>query len=975
MINTIPQDKLVHIANQTGNLVEVVNEGIIWADTFLSNENRAETKYDVKKYRRTLKKIKAVVDKKPAIALFGASQVGKSYMANNLLYNRDNKLMIYNHRGNDKGEHNFDWKLIDYLQNINPVGEQNEATGVVTRFTATSETDEKRLPVKIKVFSPMDIITIICDTYFQEFQEQDKKESPKEEKVQEHINTIKNCINKNSFQNVLTDDDVYEIKEYIEKHFSKKAENLLLDLKNIGYWDILADNISYINENDWAKVFSILWNFHVELDELVTANIKTLSSISFEKTVWIGFGGVVRSDKSIVDVATVKKFFDNEETIKVQTEDYSIKNIDAAKFSIVTLEVILSVDKGTVDNRPFINNIDIVDFPGARSRGGIHNLNNESLLMMLLRGKIAYLFNHYSSNYKTNTLSVCMRTAQTDTTTVPSLINSWIEDNLGITPTERATNVSSPPPPLFIIFTWWNTQLGFEATSGAPEPITRLTKQFETRFEEEIMGKGNAYNWNTNWIERSGQMQRFSNFYLLRDFARSKDFFKQNRDNNDQFLNEIDNDYFINDASQKYYDNYKNDFIKYHNKENKFFENPEEAFTEASTPNKDGSEYIIKNLIPVSSNKVSVPIYLNVLNDAVTKLNTELNKHYHSNDSEERLRKSAQDATTIQLKMDIVFGLEAYYFGSFIEHLTLTESEIVTFYHDLLVNRVMVEKKDTSAYVLIRSRNTDLDANKTFDENLTVLMNNYSFSSLEETKKHFQESENIDLKELFYGGKSNLKENSLVLAEAAREYWFDTKLNPDKFQLFIDKGLEKGMLIKLFDNLRVSYDKKVKMTNRVATQIRHFVDVEKRIDRAEDMVAHITAGLINEFVTSFGWSFYSDEDKTKLREAEKNSHLRLSIPNDQELFQALERINEPHNERMSVEYLLDYMNDLASNLNKIPIDTKAIEHVPMIKNYKRWSELMKLSFIANNDIPTYNIEANKKLGTILERIKEYHFAI
>lgn len=959
-MNTIPQDKLTHIANQTGNLVDTVNDGIVWANTFLENENKVETKYDVKKYRRTLKKIKAVVDQKPVLALFGASQVGKSYMANNLLYDENNKLEVFNHVDNI---------TIDFIKEINPEGNQNEATGAITRFTSDIETDTSKYPVQVKIFSVKDIICILCDTYFYDYQ--DNKEIPKVANLQELTQEASKYTNRETNQSFFDDDDIFEIQEYLAKYFFDKA--LVIGLNDTDFWNTLADQIHHIEPSNWVNVMGVLWNNHPEINDIFRTAINSLSTLAFNTNVRVGFDALKRSDKkAIIDVATLNKFFEDSNSIAVQMPDKQIKNIAAGKLAFLTCEVVLSISEKSVQNRPFINQIDIIDFPGARTRPEIQDFSQKSLLEMLLRGKVSYLFNHYSANYKSNILSVCMRTAQTNVTSVPRLINQWIEDNLGHSPKERAKNITSTPSPLFVIFTWWNTQLLFIPESDSPDPTDRIEKLFETRYKEEIQG---GYKWHQEWVEENGAIKKFSNFYLLRDFVRSKEIFKQHRNDEGIFVNEQEETPFPEKAKEKFYDDYKNKFVEYHNSKNLFFENPETAFLEASKPNQDGSEYIIKNLIPVSSNKVSVPIYLNVLNDAVAKLNNELGKHYHSSDSEERLRKSARDATSIQLKMDIVFGLEAYYFGSFIEHLTLTESEIVTFYHDLLVNRIMVEKKDTSAYVLLRISNKGLNPDKDFDKNLTILMNNYHFGSLEETKKHFEEGENIDLKELFYGGTSNLKENSTVLAEAAREYWFETKLNPDNFQVFIDKGLEKEMLVKLFDNLKVSYDKKVKMTNRVASQIRHFVDVEKKIDKAEDMVAHITAGLINEFVTSFGWSFYSDDEKRKLKEAEKNSNLRLSIPNDAELFHSLERINEPHNERMSVEYLLDYMNDLASNLNKIPIDEKAIEHVPMIKNYKRWSELMKISFIANNDIPTYNIEANKKLGVILEKIKEYNFKL
>jgi len=379
-------------------------------------------------------------------------------------------------------------------------------------------------------------------------------------------------------------------------------------------------------------------------------------------------------------------------------------------------------------------------------------------------------------------------------------------------------------------------------------------------------------------------------------------------------------------------------------------------------------------LIPVSDNNISVPIYINYLNDAVSEAKTHLQKHYHSDQADEQIRKSAKEGSDLQLKMDIVFGMDAYYFGNFIEHLTITESEILKFYHDLLQSEKLVKKKNTNAYILLRLQNPDISPDLSYAENVEVLRVNYNKQTAEETEEHFREKEKIDLNELFFGDMYNLLDNSIILAEEAKQYWYANKLNVDNFSFFIDKGFEKSLLTGLFETLQTSFDKH-KMTRMIAEEIRGYVDVQKRIEKAEDMIAHITAGIINEYVNTFGWAYYSEAEKQKMYATNTANNLNLKFPATEEKFHTIQKVSDGESSEMTLEKLIEYMDNLNENLSKNPVDKDIIKYVPMVKNYQKWSELMKIAFIANCDIPTYNMEANKVLSELLDRIRKFNFSI
>jgi hypothetical protein len=432
--------------------------------------------------------------------------------------------------------------------------------------------------------------------------------------------------------------------------------------------------------------------------------------------------------------------------------------------------------------------------------------------------------------------------------------------------------------------------------------------------------------------------------------------------------------FFTDEQQQKYHKDYYEKFMEFHRGKEGLFENPEASFLEASIPGKDGSGLIIQNLVPISSNTYSVPIYVNVLNEALKNVKEELKKHHQSDSADEQIKKAAEDGSDIQARMNSVFGLDTYYFGSFIEHLTISENEIVGFYHDLVRSEKLVRKKDLNKYILFRANSPRLSPDKTFEENIQVLQEDYNKTSPEDAQKYFTEKEGLDLQELFYGDLHNLQNNSQILADEARDYWVNTKLKLDRFSFFIEKGFDKGLLTKLFDNMRTSFEK-LKITKQIAHEIREFVDGPKKIEEAEDMIAHITAGKINEFITSMGWTYYSPTEKAKIRETQKSNSLNLRIPNDQDVFQSLAKIVDEDSPAMSLEKLMDFMENLSEKLNEKPLDVATLQYTPMVKNYQRWSELMRISFVANCDIPTYNVDANQKLGSILDKLKDFSFSL
>jgi len=955
-MSNLPQQRLQTIADSTSDLVKTINESVDWVDTYLQGQTNETVSYELKRHRRTLNKVKAAVIQKPTIALFGASQAGKSYLVKNILSDDKNQLLIPDHR-NDNVTTNF-------IQEINPEGGGSEATSLVTRFTFSENTDPLLPPVKIRFLNAKDIILIVLDSYFSDFKKRKINSEMSRTDTEVFLKGLPDFYQTSS-QYYLTEDDVYDIEEYLRVSFESAQKTRFGALRDASYWKTIADNIHKIGPDNWTKLFSIIWGNSPELDKLCTLLLSELKKLDFPLELYAEFDAVLRTNGAILNVAILSRLFLNNDHVMVNLVDKSggKSQINASSLCALSSEVIFNISEESVERNPFIKEIDILDFPGARSRleqDENDQLTDIQLTNMLLRGKVAYLFNSYSFRYEINNLFICTNNRQSNVNGLSELINNWIEYNIGNTITERTATLSNfNTPPLFIIFTFWNTQMEYDQDN---DPKGDLNHKWELRFEKLFKGeiKG-TFKWPDEWTNKG----RFSNYFLLRDFKYSKDVF------NDFESHGVETS--LRNERADYYSQLRLSF-ETSPLTKSFFPNPDLVWENTSVAGKDGSQYIIRHIGNITTNQIRTNRYIQIIENSHQKVRELLNKHYHSDDADNKIIKAAREAAEIHAVMNKIFGRDAFQFGNFIEHFTLKEKDIFESNYEKLRHLEMVEAPALKEYQLYRESSPGLSSEKSFEENLEVLKRDYKRESLADTKEYFEKFLDIDLNELFKGGVHNLKSNSEVLAENARDYWFANVLEVKNFSDIINLGLKEELVSELLEKMKLSFNR-YQITRIIAENIRTHVDTLIPVPEAEGMIAHITAGIINEFVTSCGWSFYPPDEKQKIRQTNDINQLGLILPQDEEIFDAMDKLNEGVPGRQSLEQLLEYMANLNEHLNKVPPDMEVIKIIPMVKNYRLWREKMKACFIANCDIPTYNVEANKQLGLILNRISLFDFSL
>lgn len=950
-MKSFDNERLNAIRESCNGIISELDIGIEWAEHHIGKQEQTSIVESLKRGRRKLRKIDSLLLKKPAIAFFGASQVGKSYLVKNLLCDPGGKLWLRDHRATQS--------RVNFLKEINPDGGGSESTSVVTRFSVGNQMTSEQLPVKIQLLTPKDLVIILCDSYFSDFAR--RRPIPRIAELGSVLSRIREATTEFE-QIVLREDDIFEIREYLEEQFSNQSD-YWANLIEVKYWNELTANIDKVPAKNWSSVLGILWNDNPSLTALFDQLIEELARLDFARGLQADFDIADKNKGAILNVSSLKKFWKREkEQYWVQKPDQSMLQVNAGIICALAAEIEFQIEEETLRNRAdLIENNDILDFPGARSRLKMTEesgkMSEELLAQMLLRGKVSYLFNKYSSNYEVSNLCVCSSaTRQPDGRSVPSLIQRWIDHNVGSTVEGRSKVLTdSLVPPLFVIFTFWNERLHHNSETQSEDFSEKLETTFRTRFEEDLKSDSN---WAEQWkLNELGERIPFQNFFLLRDFIYSDNVFERQSDHTEgnPLPNQIK-------SLQKFQDLFKSSpLVK------EFFKDPSKAWNASSTPGNDGSQWILDQLRQSANNWLRTLRYVDIIESVRKSTLEQLDRHFHSSDADQKIRRACENYGEISIVMDIIFDNGKAYssnFGSFLESLCIGHHELYSHFHNLLRKSTSPkEQTGAQAYVLLRARNPELNPNRSFDANLGVLCKNYDLPSQETTLAYF-ESLGINLHRLFFLHHSGLDNQSDILAEEARDYWFHQKLQADHFISLQEKGFSINQLEFLFSNLKLGFEV-LNVSSHIAKSIRHYVDRYYPIAVAEEMVAHIAADSINNYVTSMGWLFFSDEKKEQVRRViERAPFIQLEIP--------------PNNERRSHPKLED-SGELFGTIRRLYANSKQkdeipgdiLAKIPMLNNLKTWNHQLKIAFIANCEIPTYDVEANRRLGELLVRLRTY----
>ena len=208
----------------------------------VGQEQRALNR-EFRRFATAARKLEQAVARPMCVGVFGPSQAGKSYLVSVLARPGEKPLIA-----------DFDGEGKDFIAEINPEGGK-EFTGLVTRFSLTRQAHPKGFPVCLRLLSEADVIKIIANTFFLDG-DLSEEAVPSPEDIEAALRAARAAAGGDVPG--LGEDEVYDIQEYVEKHFRGSEQARALQ----PFWEEAAQLAPRLQPEGRGALLAILWGGH-----------------------------------------------------------------------------------------------------------------------------------------------------------------------------------------------------------------------------------------------------------------------------------------------------------------------------------------------------------------------------------------------------------------------------------------------------------------------------------------------------------------------------------------------------------------------------------------------------------------------------------------------------------------------------------------------------------------------------------------
>lgn len=930
--------------NDIDKHIQIVQDSLKWANEFHKESFPSEP---FKDYRRKLKRIQAALTGNCSIAAYGESQVGKSYLISSLLSSASLPFVIEN-----------EGRKYSFIDQINPSGGNNakiESTGIITRFTIRHEKPaQNQNRIKVINLSVVDIILMLTDAYYN-----DIKINPDTvmlyDAINEELDSMSHLWSNTSIKHsVIGEDDIKDINDYIKDVIGSPA----VAICQSKFCKVIAPVIQYVPCDKWVDIFSLLWNKNSQLSLLFTTLINAYKKIDFQQIVYIPFDAVLRDKGTLLKIEWLDSVCGkkpNTDTDEIYTDIYAqdgrllASAFSKGELSALIAELTFELPETLAEERKFLRKMDLLDFPGARSRETVQEEQIEEILPRLLRrGKVAYLFNKYSRSLQISSVLFCHHNDQKGASTIGETLKEWIDNNIGQTPAERTKMLQNTEgiAPLFFIATKFNIDMK-RTKNDTPDTKDQLRShwnRFDTVYPEIIKPS----HWLDEFsISSDNETKPFRNFYPLRDFYWSKDNllfdgYSDGADKSPETAVHIDSDYpgYLDDLKESFINNA---FVRKH------FDNPSAAWDGVATINNDGSKNIIKNLDEISG--VLENARYKKYNEQVIAIKEEMVKNltvfYEPEDIEAKNKKVRIIAGDIRRALMETIASNPVAFGRMIDNLMVKPEAIRNIAYDIIVCHTDTPK-DFSAQNFYRAV-AGIDINAPYEENVKRLLDYCVLDTENELREYFK-SKGFELEDVISKETQTLSTIGDVITKHIIDYWIEylNKKALDLTAILPHADEVVFMLINLFNKLNVR--------QQLSEKISRYTEIFD-LNEQPNAIGDYASLTLNNFISTVGRNYMSDNEVSSIKAKAEGCNLTVDL--------SPINWNKTRN-RQSLIDTLKIFDESAAIINQGRIDINVLRSLPFWNNYQRWENLVIIGLIYSSDISRCDPAANNKIKALIE---------
>jgi len=635
------------VARRAAEVAEVARDGARWLEanrTRLKEDPTALTR-DFRRFGRRAARLCAAADRPMCVAVFGASQAGKSYLVSSLATRPGQPLVAAYGR-----------KRLNFLQDLNPQGGK-ESTGLVSRFTVRGVVAPAEAPVPVRLMSQTDIVKILANAFLEDFRIRDSR-PPEPAAVAALFAELAQQAG-GAAQGGLAVDDIEELREYFDLHFGGHP---MLQALGPAYWAHAADVIPRLPPELRAEAYAPLWNGTAAFTRVARQLTAALAALGFPDTAFCGLDALMPRETSVLDADMVFGLGDAVHgTLRVVSAAGRSAVIGRPVVAALIAEITVPLTERPWD---FFEHTDLLDFPGARTREEITEpegfLAQEGRLgRVFLRGKVAYLFQRYNAEQEIAAMLLCVGPSNQDVQTLPNMIDGWIGQTIGATPEARARQQNS----LFLVLTKFDGEFedkaGEDVASGQ-----RWTARIQASLLE-FFGKSHA--WPRAWTPG----RAFDNTFWLRSTAIG---FAAVMDYADGVETGIAPRAAA-DVLRRRTAYLGNDLIRAH------FADPAQAWDAALSPGDGGIGHLAAALRPICDPKTKADQVAGRIGELAADMAHRLRPFFHTGDLAKELARAKREARGVARAL--LACTQAQMFGPLIREMQVTQDLISSVYWEL----------------------------------------------------------------------------------------------------------------------------------------------------------------------------------------------------------------------------------------------------------------------------------------------------
>lgn len=954
------------ISNQIDSHLSLIQSSLEWADTYKKD---SFARRDFKEYRRKAKKIQSALKSRCSIAAYGESQVGKSYLMSSLLSSKDSPFVIVNN--------GVEYSFVDKL---NPSGgNQNkiESTGVITRFTTQKKEIRNTNLVSVQNLSVADIIMLILDSYYNDVKI-NAKTSLSSNDINDSLQKLQHIWkSKRDYQEVLGEDDIRDIQDYLYEVIGQNASNVL----HSDFFDLVADVIGCISIENWCDVFELMWNKNANFSKLFSQLISEFQKIQFQTEIYVPFEAILRENGTLLQIQWLdlvcgkspqeinlpvlsSDVYNKEEQLIASEYKKTFLSAFATEITVVVPEAITKEK-----NREFLSDIDLLDFPGARNRLDIVEDSIDYIRDMpelLRRGKVAYLFNKYVRTRKISSILFCHHNDQ-KSANLGNSINKWIEEEVGATPKDRMVQLkrlkadddfsSQPVSPLFFIATKFNIDLSKHNLDKSGK-LTEHWGRF-TNVIPEIIG---SHQWFSRWIETASGYEAFKGVYPLRDFfwsgcgAGKSHLFEGYRDgSNGEKSPEIK--YAMQDGFPTYFDELRESFVKLPFSMEHFID-PVETWNSVATVGNDGSEAIRTAICRIAAqlDEARTTKFLDELNGIKEKMFKTLDAYFEPRSGEDRTKKTKRMTSRIRARLYMSVGANPDVFGRIIDNLMVNPEDFRKIAKDIIIRKTDTPRDFTTVNFIRANARINPDDGR--DVNLQKLLDFFGADTREELEEEF-EGKDYTIDDVIDGEQDFCSTVSDIVTKHILDFWAE-HLNT------AISSLEK--YLPHTDDIILTFQTLVKMLNVNKTISENISRYDKMFEPNERLnaIADYASLELNNFISTVGRKYMTNDHIMQIQEQATVCGIEVDLSPD-----GIEPVRKKQ-PLLDVLGALDSSTEILKQAGYNASDMQTLRRLPLWDNFQRWQNLLTIGIILASGVSTKDPKENDTVEEIIKNVNQLY---